>query len=414
MNNTGAGLVSAEFREKRHPLAIMPLTVLLLMIGLLLTLLLASATAQAHQKIAATDLQAFTDAQAYSEKRLQVVLLINNASNPFWKLVSQAAQKAASDLKVELKVVAINNNPLRPVRVLSALVNSSRKPDAVIFPNIKNTGKAVLDLLEQHKINSIIYDNGFSPKEKMGNPGQYYRYWRGQVAIGNYEASRQLTHKVIRQALEQFPDLRPLPMVVLEGNTASQANAQRLLGMFDALVGYKDQVEIRQIFRTRYDPEHAYNAILTAGQRYPEMKIIWAANDAMALRAADAARETERIPGKDLLITGFDMLPETQDKITSGTLFDSFGGHYMSAAWALVYLDDFLNQAVAPYRILHIPLQSGQQDFRLKIPGPSADRWVTPAEDFSNIDFSLYSKHHLQPREEASSRRYIFEVSNTP
>lgn len=343
---------------------------------------------------------------------MQVVLLINNQENPFWQLVAKAASKAAEDLNINLQVISVNGNPLRPVRVLSALVNSSRKPDAVLFPNIKNTGKAVLDLLEKHKIYSVIYDNGFSPKDNMGRPGQYYRYWLGQIAVNNYEASRQLTHELIEEALQRFPDQRPLPMIVLEGNTSSQANAQRLLGMFDALVSYKEMVEIRQIFHTRYNPKHAYNATLSAQQRYPEVRVIWAANDAMAVRAVDALKEADQIPGRDVLVTGFDLLPEARRRIQRGELFNSYGGHFMAAAWGLVYLYDHLHGASERYQQLSIPLYSGKYPFKVAVPEKNGKLWLEPGRDFANIDFTLFSHYLQEPEQSEGRKKYLFEAGN--
>ncbi|WP_417594729.1 ABC transporter substrate-binding protein [Oceanospirillum sp.] len=353
-------------------------------------------------------------AQEHHHNTYRIVVLVNKTENPFWSQVKTSAKKAAHDLNLELQVIAINNNPLRPVRVLSALVNSSHKPNAVLFPNIKNTGKAILELLEQHQVYSIVYDNGFAPKDNIGLPGQFYRYWVGQIDAGNYEASRQLTQELLNQALTMFPEQRPLPIIVLEGRTASRANAQRLLGMFDALMTYSKQVEIRQIFRTRYDTRHARHAILTAHRRYPGVRVIWAANDAMALSAAEAVKETGLIPGKDILIAGFDLLPEAQAKIKTGELFNSYGGHALSAAWGLVYLHDILHDSSHKYRRLAIPLQSGRHPFKVPQPGPGGTLWVKPDADFSNIDFSALSLTSDQSQQSDQKNRYLFEQRHMP
>ncbi len=345
---------------------------------------------------------------------LQVVLMVNNKQNPFWHLVEQATVKAASDLNINLQVVDTNNNPLRPVRVLSSLVNSSHKPDAVLFPNMKNTGKAILELLEKHKIYSVIYDNGFSPRDNMGKPGQHYRYWLGEIVVNNYEASRQLTHELIDEALKRFPDQRPLPMVVLDGSPSSRAAAQRLLGMFDALVSYKDQVDIQQIFHTRYNPTHAYTATISAKQRYPEIRVIWTANDAMALKAIEALETIDISPGRDILVSGFDLLPQAREQIEQKALFNSYGGHFMSAAWGLVYLYDQLNGQTLDYRELNIPLYSGKAPLKIPVPDEDDERRVLSDTHFSDIDFSLYSHHLRNNKGMTQSQKYIFEVNNTP
>lgn len=360
-----------------------------------------------------------TTASAISEDNpsappLQVVLMVKNTQNPFWRQVEQAATKAASDLGIRLQVVDINNNPLRPIRVLSSLVNSSHKPDAVLFPNIKNTGKAILELLEKNQIYGVLYDNGFSPKDNMGKPGQYYRYWLGNIEIDNYNASRKLTQELIEEALQRFPDQRPLPMVVLDGSSSSRSAAQRLLGMFDALVSYKDQVDIRQIFHTRYDPDHAYNATLSAKQRYPEIRIIWAANDAMALRAIEALKESDSIPGQDILVTGFDLIPEARQKIQQKELFNSYGGHYMSAAWGLVYIYDQLRAPTPHYRHLNIPLHSGKAPFSAQFLHDKGENHIETDRDFYDVDFTLFSHLLSNPKGTNGSPKYLFEANSNP
>lgn len=330
-----------------------------------------------------------------SSPPFQVVLMVNNRQNPFWKLAEDAGIKAAQDLNIELQVIDIQDNPLRPVRALSALVNSNMKPDAVLFPNIKNTGKGILELLEKHKIYSIIYDNGFSPKDNIGEPGQFYRYWLGEIIIRNYEASQSLTHEVIKEALQRFPDIRPIQMVIFDGNTSSRASSQRLLGMFDALISYPGQVEVKQIFHTRYSPEHAYTATLSTRQRYPKTRIIWSANDAMALKSLEALKEAGATPGDDVLIASFDLLPQSQDKIKNGELFNSYGGHYLSSAWGLIYLYDMFQGVTPRYQQLKISLRSG------KLPS---------ALPLSDIDFSRYSRFLNPPAHPDRYRKYHFEL----
>ncbi|WP_084632158.1 ABC transporter substrate-binding protein [Oceanospirillum maris] len=332
---------------------------------------------------------------------LHVVLMINEPLNDFWRLSKQAAQQAAKELNIVLNVIELNNNPLYPIRALSALVNSSQKPDAVLFSNMKNTGKAVLDLLEKHHIHSIIYDNGFSPKEGIGQPGERYNYWLGQITVNNYNASQRLTYELIEKALDLYPDQQPISMIALDGDAISQTNAQRLLGMFDALVDQSGRVDLKQIFNTRYNPKHAYNALLIAKQRYPELRLIWAANDDMALAAIEAAKSIGLEPGKDILIIGFDLTPKAQAGIKQGELFNSYGGHYLAASWALVYLKDVMEGVTPRYRTLHIPLFSGLGELK------DRDQQLQRDFRFSELMFKSFSKAPNQTH-------YRFESPNLP
>lgn len=341
--------------------------------------------------------------------KLNVVLIVDDPDNFFWLNTEKAAIKAAQDLGIKLQTIRIQGNPLRPTRVISALISASQKPDAVVFTNIKNTGKAVLDLLEKHHIPSVIYDNAFSPNDNIGLPGQEYRYWLGTISPDNYIASRTLTLELLNQALKQFGESTPIEMVILEGNRASQTNAQRLLGMYDALSSFPEQVEIKQIFHSRFNPRHAYDATLAALKRYPKTKVVWAANDAMALSAAEAIKDAGLVPGQDILITGFDLLPQVIEKIREGQIYNSYGGHFMAAAWSLVYLYDTLNGASEPYQEFDLPLSSGKYPFKIAIRSSHTTLWVRPEDNFSNINFSFFSRYLNPSLADKPETLYLFE-----
>lgn len=327
---------------------------------------------------------------------LYFVLFVNDENSDFWKLTEQAARAAAQDLGVELQVISLNNNPLRPVRALSALVNASKKPNAVLFSNLKNTGKAVLKILERHRIHSFIFHNGFAASDQIGLPGSTYLFWQAELLSNNEYASRRLTQDLIEAALNQFGPSEKLSMITLEGSSSSEVNAERLLGMYDILKQYKDRIAIKQVFPTNWNTAHARNAVLASYRRYPDIRLIWAANDAMALSATKASIEIGKKPGEDIFIAGFDRLPETQHAINQGQIVNSYGGHYMSAAWGIIYMYDFFNGYNLAHRSIMLPL------FGHKETGLPFEQQIRQG-DFERIDFTHFSKT-LTP----SNSTYLF------
>lgn len=325
-----------------------------------------------------------------SDKSLYFVLLTNSEHSEFWHLTEQAAQKAAKDLGIELQVISLDGNPLRPVRVLSALVNAPKKPNAVLFSNMKNTGKAVLEILENHRIHSFIFDNGFAASDQIGLPGSEYLFWQAELLSNNEASSRKLTQDLIEAALSQFEVSEPLPMIALEGNPSSEVNAERLLGMYDTLKKYKSVVEIKQVFRTRWSTKHARNAVLATFQRYPNVKLIWTASDAMAMSATRTLLEIGKKPGEDVFVTGFDRLPQIQGYIDQGHIVNSYGGHYMSAAWGIVYMYDFFNGFNLAHRSMQLPML-GQ-----KVAGIPFEKEIRQGS-FDQVDFTQFSKTLMPP-----------------
>lgn len=317
---------------------------------------------------------------------INFVLMINDSDTQFWQLSQNAALAAAKDLGIELQIINLKNNPLRPIRVLSTLLSSNQMPDAVIFSNLKNTGDDILKQLEQHKIKSFVFDNGFAPEQKVGNPGEQFRFWQGQLLSHNQDASKALTHQLIDTALQRLSP--PLHIIALEGAPSAYVNRERLLGFYDAINDYGKQVTLDQVFTTHWQRKDARNAVLAAKQRYPDARLFWAANDEVAMSAADTLIELGEKPGETVFIVGFDRLPLIEKRLRKGHILDSYGGQYMSAAWAVIYMFDHLNGYNNAPRSMRLPLSSAYATSTMPF-----DAQIR-AGHFNEIDFKVFSKKY--------------------
>jgi ABC-type sugar transport system substrate-binding protein len=72
----------------------------------------------------------------------------------------------------------------------------------------------------------------------------------------------------------------------------------------------------------------------------PEVRVIWCANDAMALGALAAAVGAGRRPGKDILIGGIDHIDRALAEVAAGRLEVSIGGHLVDGVRAVLLLHD--------------------------------------------------------------------------
>ena len=72
----------------------------------------------------------------------------------------------------------------------------------------------------------------------------------------------------------------------------------------------------------------------------PQIRVLWCANDSMALGALAAAVEAGRRPGEDLLIGGVDLVDRALAEVAAGRLEVSIGGHLVDGARALLLLHD--------------------------------------------------------------------------
>ena len=124
-----------------------------------------------------------------------------------------------------------------------------------------------------------------------------------------------------------------------------------------------NNIEVAQQVYASWSKEQATEQSKGLINRHSNISIIWAASDLMAISAQDACNfycsENQKVS-----IERFDWLSLSLEKIASGELNASVGGHFMMGAWALVSLYDYQNKS--PYWLKHknllIPMGVINQD----------------------------------------------------
>ena len=72
----------------------------------------------------------------------------------------------------------------------------------------------------------------------------------------------------------------------------------------------------------------------------PELTVLWAANDYVALGALETLQQQDRKPGQDIVLGGIDWEPRALGLVEQGVLTTSIGGHVLDGLWALLLLYD--------------------------------------------------------------------------
>jgi ABC-type sugar transport system substrate-binding protein len=128
----------------------------------------------------------------------------------------------------------------------------------------------------------------------------------------------------------------------------------------------------------------------------PEIRVLWCANDAMALGALAAAVEAGRQPGKDILIGGVDLMDRALAEVAAGRLEVSIGGHVVDGARALILLHDHHeNRDLTPQtRTTHL----------VAVPTSQADRYLGFMREraWRQVDFTRFSRLRNPDVSEAS------------
>jgi ABC-type sugar transport system substrate-binding protein len=350
---------------------------------------------------------------ASSEDKIHVVFInpgFSNVHNPtggFWLSVSAFMLAAAADLNMDLEILYCDRNHIKMKRLAKEVVSRKNPPDYLVVVNEKlSAGPIVMDA-DSAGVKVFVMLNRFEGDQyqKMGQPRHKYKNWIGSLIPDNRFAGYQTAKLLIDQALKagiKSPDGR-LHIIGFSGDYITQASLQRVDGLKQAVSEYPN-VDLEQVIPCNWSKDAARSKTPKILKRYPETDAIWCANDPIAVGALEGAVAAGRTPGKDIFLGGSNWDPPGLEKVKTGEIVTSVGGHFMTGGWVMVLLYDYHHGrdfaeagTQLQYKIFGA-LHSGNIHQFLNQFG---DR------DWRKIDFTNFSKV-LQP----DTRHYQFNVES--
>jgi len=273
------------------------------------------------------------------------VIFINPSfkGSPFWDQVNEVADAAANNLNISLKIIHSGGHRLLQKKQIDEIVSQDIKPDYVIFLPYDGTAFETFNKLELAKIPFITLERTVFPdlQIKLGQPGQYFKFWLGEIYHDNKKAGRLLAKTLIRASRNKQADANGLNVVGISGDMSGHSS-ERNAGLIEELEHDTD-FALAQIVNARWEREVAGNMFIGLLRRYPDIEVVWTASDLMALGVADVANEQGKQINENLFIGGFDWTTESLKAIKNNRYTASVGGHFMQATWALIKLYDHSN-----------------------------------------------------------------------
>ncbi len=262
--------------------------------------------------------------------------------NPFWDQVNAVMKAAASDLGMQLQIHYAEENRYHATRLTQSLLESSDRPDYLVFMFQHGAGLEMLRMAEHAKVPSLIIntDIPFRFKAEVGAPRQHFKYWIGHLHPDDQAAGKLLITTLALQAAALFKDEKQFSIIGLSGSHDSSAAQRRNLGLH-AIVEINSQLGLNQLVFSQWRADLAGQQAIGLMARYPHTRIIWAASDHMALGAAEELQLAGYKPGKELLIGGIDWTPAGLQAIRQGLMSATVGGHFIEGAWAMLLLHDY-------------------------------------------------------------------------
>ncbi|PTL75501.1 ABC transporter substrate-binding protein [Vitiosangium sp. GDMCC 1.1324] len=264
--------------------------------------------------------------------------------NPMQRSIMDIMDAAARDLGIDLVQYNAEYWPGENLELVRRVVSGSPRPDYLIISMHRGIGVRVLELAEQAHIPVFVIITSLTPEEqsRIGGPREHFKSWLGQMVPDDEAAGYRLAH-LLRDSAQGLPSGSPggrRGLVALEGRGDAYA-VERSEGLRNALDGLEGVEFLQGVYVIVWDPKMAQRRMSLLLRRYPELQLVWAANDVMALGAVQALEDAGRHPGEDVVVGGMGWTPQALQAVREGRLVTSLGGQVLQGAWALVLLYDY-------------------------------------------------------------------------
>lgn len=329
-----------------------------------------------------------------------------HADESFWSAATQAMQKAAGSLRLELEVLYAQRDPTTALRLARELTRrpAGERPDYVLLVNDKGSLVPCAQALAQAGIPSFAAFSGLLPQErKRWQPRKTLPLLLGSLEASDREAGFLTSDALISMGQKQLSpgsDGR-LHLLAVVGDRSTPVAVHRYEGLRAAMTRHP-QVEFDGTLVGNWRREDAAEQVAQMLKKHPEVQLIWAGNERMAFGAIDALRAAGRQPGKDVLVSAIHSSREAVQALQDGTISTLAGGNFMAGAWALVMLHDhhkgrdFVDEG----------LELVQPMFMLFDRADAAVFLSRFGSGVAALDFAAYSKQ-LNPR----VKRYNFSLA---
>ncbi|QLB20795.1 sugar ABC transporter substrate-binding protein [Vespertiliibacter pulmonis] len=269
-----------------------------------------------HFKLALSTLTLALATNTFAKDEL-VVFSLPNLSSPFEVQLQKVAIETSQKLDIKLQVLDGQSSSTKQASDLENAITRGAK-GVVISPNDVNAISAAVEEIISENIPAATLDR----KVQSSKPVPHF-------GANNYTGGQEIA-KAIKT---KYPN--GAKIILLTGQPGSTSNIERTKGIRDELTvgGEKYQIIVDQTGNwLRSEGLRIIESVLPTLKTKPD--VIIAANDDMALGAVEALKSQGYKAG-DILVTGFDAVPEALARIKDGWLFltaDQRPGYAVSSA----------------------------------------------------------------------------------
>ncbi|GGK51263.1 ABC-type sugar transport system, substrate-binding protein, contains N-terminal xre family HTH domain [Pseudomonas koreensis] len=271
--------------------------------------------------------------------RAESVLFLNpgTTQEAFWVSYSQFMQAAARDLGVDLQILYSQRQPELTVAQARVALQGPNRPDYLMFVNEQYIAPQILRLAEGSGV-KLFMVNAVLTADQQTLVGERPDHIASLVP--NDEEGGYLMMKELIRLHPPVARGESIEVLAFSGLKITPSAQLRERGMQRALAEHP-QVRLRQLVYGEWTQQRAYEQARQLVGRYPNVSLVWSANDEMAFGAMRAFAEVGKVAGKDVLFSAVNTSSEALRAVVDGRLSALVGGHFTLGGWALVELHDY-------------------------------------------------------------------------
>lgn len=231
-----------------------------------------------------------------------VPIITTVLANPYWDAEADTAKQELEALGYTTSVFAHNNDPQQQAELIDNAI--SQKAVAIVLDpagadeSIGVVQKATDAGVPVFLINAEINQEGIAKAQIVANNAQ-------GAEIGAQYFVEQMGGK------GKFVELFGNPT---DNNAPVRSNA------YHEVVAQYPEMELLQTETANWNRDEGFQKMEVLLQAHPDLTGVLSGNDEMALGAIAAIEAAGKVPGKDILVMGFDGSPDAVEAIAAGKL----------------------------------------------------------------------------------------------
>ena len=248
--------------------------------------------------------------QSYASASDRYVFVLKWIGNPYWQAIEQGVKDAAKKSGIDAVVLTPPNDQAKEEHLNLCQAAMAQKPKIIVM-GAATTAIGIECFREAQKRGIKVADIDATvtvDQAKKAGVDLAFTIGADNIQIGKRAAQFVAAHKK-----------RDKPKIlILEGVVGSPPSTDRVAGFKQEIAKLVPGAQIVNSMSAEWDRLRALNIASDTLVRAPDLDVIFAANDVMALGAVEAVRNSGK--ANQVLIIGVDGVPEALKAIRAGRM----------------------------------------------------------------------------------------------